>query len=181
MSLTTGDFSFYYGTSQPAMSDLTGQIGGSIDTGNPFVFSNTGLMPTGTSALAGAGSDVYYAKLFVRHEGLAGDYLSNPQLYISNDNVSDQVQIALDPCYTGFHSDYTGTASNRQTIPAGLATGDFYNYRGDSALIIDSIATGAPITLDSGDSIGFWVRVTIPAGLSSSYTNTFDVVLRGEN
>lgn len=181
MALTTGNFAFYNGTVAPAITNETDPIGGAIDTGSPFVFSNTGFMPTGQSSLAGAGTDVWYSKLFIRHNGTPGDYLTNPQLYVSNDNVSNQIKIALDPAYTGFHAAQTGQASNRRTLPDGLSASDFSNYRGDSALVIDDIATSAPITIDSGDSIGFWIKVSIPAGLTSAYTNTFDIVLRGEN
>jgi len=196
MALTTGNFAYYYGTEQPLMTGsaaLTGPIGGSGDTGsggNAFIFSTTGLIPTGQSNLAGAGSDIWYAKVFVRHEGTAGELMTNPQLYVSNENISDQVQIALDPYWTGAgwsgtvnsDSGQSGTAANRRSLPEFLVTGDFVNYRGDSPLIIDDVATSSlvPVSLDSGDSIGFWIKIAIPAGLSSSYTNSFNVVLRGE-
>lgn len=181
MALTTGDFAYYYGLVQPAITGLTTAIGGGIDTGNPVVFSNTGIMPTGQSNLAGAGTDVYYAKMFVQHEGVSGETLTNAQLYISNQNVSNQVKIALDPYYTGYHTAATGQSDNRITLPDGLSASDFQEYRGDNPMSLDVLATGlTPITIDSGDSIGFWVQVSIPAGLSTAYTNTFDLVLRGE-
>lgn len=179
MALTTGDFAFYYGDALPEATDNASPIGGSIDLNSPATYNNTGLIPTGLSNVAGAGTNHYYAKVFARHEGAASSLLYNPQLYVRNENVSDQIYLALDPFYTGYHAASTGTADNRLTLPDGLNAGDFGQYNGDTALVVNDVATGT-ITMDSGDSIGFWVRVSVPAGLANSYSNNFELVLRGQ-
>jgi len=179
MALGTGDLSFYYPLVWPTVTGLTTAIGGGIDTGNSYLFATTGSFPTGQSNLPGAGSETMYAKIFVRHEGVSGETLSNPMLYISNSDISDQLTIAPDPYWTGGHAAQTGQAANRLTIPGSLATGDFVNYLASSPMDLSTLS-GNTVTIDSGESIGIWIKRSIPAGLSAGKTNTFNLILRGE-
>jgi len=179
MALTTGDFKYYYGDSTPA-TDTTGDtVGGAIDTGNEFAFHVTGLFPTGQSNLPGSASFTRYAKLFIRHEGNTGETLTNPLVYISNENISDQLTIAADPSFTGAHAAPTGTSSGRVDLPDQMNSTDFVDYNVGTPLDLSSIS-GSTVQLDSGDYIALWLKLSIPAGLSDGFTNTFNLVLRGE-
>jgi hypothetical protein len=180
MSLYTGDLGFYYPLNQPEIEDLESPIGGAINSGNPYVFSAQGIAPLINSPVAGAGSVSYYGKLFLKHGGMSGDILSNIQFYISNETVSDQVEIALDPYWTAIHDAQTGQSDNRLSVPDEVASFDYYDA--ESPLVVNDIADASrtPVTIDSGDSIGIWVKISVPAGLSSSYANSFNIVVRGE-
>lgn len=190
MSLTTGDILLVYPTGWPhngnAGLDDDNVIGGTARAGSSWNQTNytvnltsTGVFPTGVSTVAGGSDHIRYAKLFFYHSGDASSSLVNPLIYLFNESISDQITMAPDPFYLGNHALETGTSVNRQTLPNELEASHFTGYTSSSPMDLKAIL-GADITINSGDSIGFWIKRTIPAGLPSAEEVTFNIGLRGE-
>jgi hypothetical protein len=175
--LTTGQIKLYYPSTWPAINDATGSIGGGV--GSVLVNgTNTGLFPTGQSGLAGTTSYIRYAKIFFKHEGDTADTLTNPQIYITNATMQGHISIAPDPAWMGTHSAQTGVATNRATLPNGLVSGDFTGYTVLQPMDLSAIS-GGTVVFSTGQTIGIWVRERIPGGIGSSYTNSFNLAIKG--
>ena len=180
MSLTTGQIKYYYPTKFP--QNNTGAIGGTVGS-TQYANSTTGVFLTGSSDVAGAGSNYYYSKLFIKHEGATGDFLYNPSIYVANEYVTDQIHIAADPYWIAGRG-YTGQsneADNRLSLPDDMYSSDFKHYTQSNPMSLVALnpVTGS-ITIASGNSIGVWLRLQVVDGLESSFTNNFNLVLRGD-
>jgi hypothetical protein len=181
MALTTGQINLYYPTGNPLVSSTGVSVGATIDSGAPVNFSRTGVFATGHSNLAGGTTHVRYAKLFFRHDGTTGDIVKDPQVYITNTTYSDQLTLSPDPYYLGIHTSttLTGMSSGRETLPGSLNAQHFSGYTVTTPLNFSSLSRGQ-ITMNSGDYVGFWAKLSIPPGLPSSAENTFSIVFRGD-
>lgn len=175
--LTTGQIKLYYPATWPSINNTTGSIGGSV--GSVLVNgTNTGLFPTGQSGLAGTTSYIRYAKVFFKHEGDSADTLTNPLIYITNATMQNHISIAPDPAWMGIHTTQTGVASNRATLPDGLTSGNFTGYTVLQPLDLSALS-GQTVVFTSGQTIGIWVRERIPGGMGNSYTNSFNLAIKG--
>lgn len=178
--LGTGQIKLYYPTDWPSLNDGTSPIGGLI--GSTLVNgTNTGLFPTGQSALAGGATYTRYAKVFFKHEGDAADTLSNPLIYITNITNSNQISICPDAFWfiAGYTSQTGGTA-NRSRVPSGLSDSYFTGYTVENPLSFTAISTTGSVSLSTGQYIGVWVRQRIVGGLGNSYDNSFNLAIKGE-
>lgn len=175
MALTTGQITLVYPSSWPSITSTGTTIGGTPSTGSIVTNIATGVFPTGTSSVPGGTTYVRYSKLFYLHTGStgAGDLLQNPLIYIANEAISDQITLAPDPYWLGSHAAQTGTSTGRAILPDGLSASHFSGYTSESPLTFST-------TMSSGNSIGFWVKMSVPAGLTSRTDNSFDIVLRGD-
>jgi hypothetical protein len=175
MALTTGQIKLVYPYSWPSITSTGTLIGGVPVTGSVVSSVSTGIFPTGASAVPGGTTYVRYSKLFFLHTGnsAAGDSLQNPIIYIANEDISDQISIAPDPYWLGSHAAQTGTATGRSVLPDSLTASHFTGYTADNPLSFNT-------TLTSGNSIGFWVKMSIAPGMTSRTDNSFDIVLRGD-
>lgn len=179
MSLTTGDFKFYYPATWPHITGL-GNVGGTINSGSEILYSaTTGIFPTGLSAVNGASPDIWYTKIFVQNRG--DSTLNNPILFITNEHVSSFITMAPDPYWISGrnHVAQTGLSASRRTLPSGLVSGDFVRYTPDSPLDLRTTTTSGSVTMASGEYIGLWLKMRVPAGLSTTTDNTFSIGIRG--
>ena len=148
--------------------------------------SRTGAFATGQSGLAGSSTYTRYSKLFFYHAGTAGDTLTNPQVFLTNESVSDQVTFAPDAYFIdtdsfGGHGlqSQTGTATGRSVRPEGLLDSHFSGYSVSNPLNFSDLPRGT-ITLDSGDFLGVWLRLQVPPGLQEAREASFNLGIRGE-
>jgi hypothetical protein len=179
MALNTGEIILHYPLTHPDIYDESSTIGGNVDTSIIVNSSSTGLFATGLSTVAGGANYVRYAKVFVTNTGLSD--LVNPVMYITNQTLSNQIEIAADPYFTGAHTASTGTSSNRAALPDKLLAVDFSGYTATNALDFSNLgSTGVTMAANSANSIGIWIRMTVQAGLPSSTLNTFSLGVRGE-
>jgi hypothetical protein len=177
MPLNTGEIILAYPSIWPSISNTGSVIGGTGIASTPVSSIATGIFPTGSSSVPGGSSFVRYSKLFYMHTGFTGtgNNLSNPFLYITNEAISDQISIAPDPYWLGVtnHTTQTGTSAGRASLPDGLSSSHFSGRTASTPLRFNT-------TLSSGQSLGFWVKMTVPAGLTSRSDNSFDFVLMGD-
>lgn len=178
--LSINDIKLVYPTGQPSMANITTPLGGPPSTGNLVNSTNTGIFPTGTSNLPGGSTYNRYAKVHFLHTGSTGtnNNLADPFIYITNHSIDNQVSLAADPYFYNTDSAQTGYTANRTTLPNGLSAANFIGYTVDNPLRISELPRGS-YTLASGSSIGIWVKQNIQAGLVSSASNNFQLVLRG--
>ena len=177
MALTTGEIVLVYPKFWPTMTGTTDIIGGTGMASNPISNSSTGIFTTGSSSVPGGSSFVRYSKLFYEHTGFSGigNNLYNPFIYITNEAISDQISLAPDPYWLGVagHVSQTGTSAGRATLPDGLSSSHFSGRTASEPMRFNT-------TLSSGQSLGFWVKMTVPAGLTSRSDNSFDFVIMGD-
>lgn len=180
MSLNTGELYWCHAAGFSPVTGLTGSIGGAANTGSPVVFSPTGLFPTGMSSIPGGYTQIQYVKIFLCNSGdTSDDVLTNPSIYLSNISLSNQISMAPDPYFLGIHAAQTGEAANRATLPGGLSSSHFTGYNFEVPMDLSKIY-GSTVTLETGQQIGVWIRRSIQPGLSSSNSNSFSIVVRGE-
>jgi hypothetical protein len=188
MALLTGNILLRHPIQFTDTNDIVGQHGGAYRHNGDVNLSVTGVFPTGTSTVPGGSDEVRYAKLFFVHSGTAGDILTNPLLYVTNESISNQIKIAPDPYWvkenlgsaTPPHwNDQTGMTVNRTTVPTGLVAASFSGYTVSSPMDLKALS-GTTITVDKAGVIGFWVQRTVQAGLPTNDEATFNIGLKGE-
>ena len=177
--LTTGQISLFYPQNWPAISDTTSEVGGGVSS-NLINSTPTGLFPTGQSSVLGGPTFTRYAKVFFRHTGASVDTLSNPLLYITNQSIVGQINIAPDPYWLGIHAGQTGGSANRSSVPTGLTASNFSGYTIEAPLSLTNISSTGSVVFRSGNTIGVWARLSVPAGLQNSYENSFNLAIRGD-
>jgi len=178
--LTTGDIQLTYPIKWPGPTNTTNQVGGLYAHDKRVLVSNsTGLFNTGLSSVPG-GSDYYrYVKVFFAHSGQAGEYLTDPLVYIANESVTDQIVIAPDPYWLRRHAAQTGCTNNKTAIPDQLSQSEFSGYTVSNPMNISTI-TGSTVRMNRGDTLGVWVRLKIPGGLPNNPEATFNLGLNGQ-
>lgn len=179
--LTTGDIKIAYPLTWPSITSTGSTIGGAPNSGSLVQSYNTGIFPTGSSSIPGGTTYVRYSKLFFTHSGMPGSNhtIQDPFIYITNETVDNQISLAPDPYFLSTDSAQTGVSSGRAVIPNGLNSGHFSGYSIDSPLRISNLPRGS-FSFVSGSAIGVWVKQSIQPGLSSSATNSFQLVLKGD-
>jgi hypothetical protein len=155
----TNYFEFYQPILNP--SGLTGYVGGLISEtpllghlGELFARRNT----------SGLGELVQYRKFHVKQ--IADGTFTNLEMHLDNVEHTGQMSMATEL--------FTGDISFHPTlIPSGYLGGDF---SGNSAVPV-MVGTGSSI---SGESFGFWLKQTLPAGAGTDTLGSFTVQIRGD-
>jgi len=180
MALSTGQIELCYPTGWPHVASTGEGVGFGITTGHYVNLSRTGCFATGSSNLVGSTTYTRYTKLFFRHGGAPGDTLTDPQLYITNETVTDQITMAPDAYYThtSYYSHATGFSTGRAVMPNHLKSSDFSGYTASAPLNLSDLPRGQ-IILDSGGDIGFWLRLEVQPGLHIPREASFNIGIRG--
>lgn len=138
--------------------------GGAIDTSNELTGLIDEIFKDQYSLEAGNGSRIAYRKVFFKNTAGSGS-LSNAVIWMSADE-NDWITLDLESSKDGNDS-----TVNRITSPSGYSFGEHST---------EGTAHAIPGTdLDPGETIGIWLKLTIPEGQSADSSIVATLVCKG--
>jgi len=140
---------WYIAEDNPA--DVISQVGGAIDLANPVQETlNELFLVEGYVPYLGQADHIGHRKVFFRNEG---NTLTQAVAFWQDLEHAEQYDFA-------FEKSADDTTTDEATEPAGYLTGDWHNDIG----LINGISLPGDMT--GNEALGFWLRRTIPAGIS---------------
>lgn len=144
--------------------DDTSPVGGDIDLAAELEGHLGEVFEQGRSNFPGQSDWVRYRKVFAKNTG--STTIQNIVSYIVNPEYPSQVAFA-------YAKALDDDSADSETMPSGYLESDFVSFEG-----IEEGTGGG--TLLPGDYLGFWVRLTIPPGLSAETGAYFGLGIAGE-
>jgi len=155
----TWTLGFYKGDLWPDETGVGVSNGGYLDTGADLAGVIHEIFDPAVSSYEGGTDHVIYRKIFARNEDTSG--MEDVGVFLHNAKYPGMLTIALEKA-----GGDTGT--DAFSFPAGYSGEDFVEADGQANALSKTLGGADLIT---GDDIGIWVRLDVPAGLQEADPN----------
>ena len=154
----TWNLSFYRGTEWPDETGI-GANGGSVDTGTALVGVIHEIFDPAVSSYEGGTDHVIYRKMFMVNDD--GDLMQDASVFLHNAKYPGMLSIAVEKVAAD-------TGVGPANVPDGYVVGDFVEADGQANALAKVVGG---VDLASGEDIGVWIRLDVPAGLQEADSN----------